>query len=199
MIEVIIVEYTSVNNTDRSQSAINVRIEGPVGDIISLVLAIPVFIIGVVMLAILFLSLITDYKTKDYIKAEATVTNLVVDEGIKYYSISYVVDGIEQTVDNIMGFDYAVGEKINIMYNPEDVKQIKFISDPFSFVYYALMVLFLTSLIVIIKKIKNIMHYINPQKYEKSEDSPYFSASVGNTAEDILDDSFRGSGTQFKL
>ena len=71
MIEVIIVEYTSVNNTDRSQSAINVRIEGPVGDIISLVLAIPVFIIGVVMLAILFLSLITDYKTKDYIKAEA--------------------------------------------------------------------------------------------------------------------------------
>ena len=138
------------------------------------------------MFIIMCVSFIDDYKHKDFVDINGTIVNRVVEDEMYFYTISYTIGGENYTADRVFGVsDYEIGEVVAIRYNPNDVHSIMFKSDSFDIVYYGVMILFLCSILSIIKNVRNLLHYINPSKYDFVPNTPFISFGVGDSEEDI--------------
>ena len=92
--------------------------------------------LGIILIIVGIFLFISDNHNKDYIKTEATVSRVVLvkeetydaegnrDEAMYRIYVKYTVDGKEY--DNELGemFEHKVGDKINIVYNPNNPNEI---------------------------------------------------------------------------
>ena len=92
--------------------------------------------LGIILIVVSIFLFISDNHNKDYIKTEATISKVVLvkeesydaegnhEEAMYDIFVKYVVDGNEY--ETLLGemYEHKVGEKIDIVYNPENPKEI---------------------------------------------------------------------------
>lgn len=142
---------------------------GPLGNIIGVIIGIIVTLVGLGLSIFTILSYIQDNKTNNYIETQATIIghrNDVKD----MYIVSYVIDKKTYTYGNVFGLgEMNNGQTITIRYNPNNFSEITWgdkkthIIFPFVSVFFLLL-----GISSIIHNTQNFLHFINPNKYEAS-------------------------------
>lgn len=193
--------FTTYSKNGNTGSGSSIYIGGPIGDIISIILLVPVFALGLVFLGIIGLSLASDNKTKNYVNANAVITDVnVEDENFPHYTLKYTVGTKEVVATNVLGSsDLEVGQKVNIKINPNNFSEVVFASDPIPIPFYLGTILFLSSISVIFFKIRDLLHYINPEKFEKPKENALTSAGMGSSDRELYNEEYNGDRTQIKF
>lgn len=121
-----------------NRSYIGGEISGRPGAIISIIISIPIILIGVALLIFTTFSYYENYRKKDFIDVNAKVTKLWFDDEtvssdnsnesteIDRYQLTYIVDNKSYTNDEYTGaFDpLKLGDTVLIRYNPNDPSDI---------------------------------------------------------------------------
>ncbi len=174
----------------------NVLLVPPVSYIISIFMSSIFFVLGFGMLLFAVLGFITDMKFKD-------VTGIITNKDFRdtyYYSVSYNVENNNYVKDNLTSVhEYNVGDEVSLSYGKKDPSYVSFKNDNFGLTYYLVMILFLSSIVILINRVKKLLHFINPSKYPDVKDISY-GMSIGNvslTNRNILHDDLEKDNIDF--
>lgn len=145
--------YSKKGNTHTYTST---EIGGRPGAVISMVISIPIILIGIIFLVFTLLSYYQDFNNRNYIETDATITEVWMDKDVKKYisnevtnhlekvehyeaikyKITYTVDNTIYNYDNIISSmlpninendkELSVGDTIRIRYAPNNPNKIDY-------------------------------------------------------------------------
>lgn len=118
-------QYEKINRDGDKIKSTRIRTRGPISSAIRLIFSCLLALIGIVLFVFVFLSMMTDNKHAKFYAATAKITEHYVEDNTDKYKISYEIDGLTYTKDDIWPLDNVeVGSFIPIKYNPEDYNHV---------------------------------------------------------------------------
>ncbi len=196
-------QITNVRHEGNVTTTSSVVINGPLAHISGIIYSTIISIVGIILTLMTILSCGQYLKTKDYPQAQATIIAKEEDGEVDIFTLAYNIAGQNYTYDRALMVDKQVGEVITISYNPSDYKDIYWQNTQPSFILALLAFAFdAVGVSTLVRNIKKLLHFINPEKYEevKDEDSLTVATGDGGFKTSMLGDEYTdGSHTEIKF
>lgn len=160
----------------------HVKVDSFVTNVISIIVGSCALLLGIVIGFFTLLSYKQDNKVKNYLPIEAEIVAISDDE-MDFYTISYEIDGKKYVNDDIFSIEGDVGDKIEILYNPNNPQEISWGDKKSNYMLIIITVFFsFLGLITIINNVKKILHRLNPQKYGPVNNEESMGITIGSSA-----------------
>lgn len=177
--------------------------DNPIGNFVGIIFGAIVLLVGIVLCIFTILAYHQSFKIRDYKEVEATILQKDIQDDFTNYVLSYTIDNVTYTYNKAFAIDGEIGDKITAYYNPNDYTDIYWSSKDVSiFLPCISLIILITGISALRRNIKNLLHFINPSKYEAVLGGESVSISFGNGAEPIDNDKDNlsdGARTTFKF
>ncbi len=196
-------QVTNINHHGNTTTISSTTYNGPIGHIKGIIFSSFICLVGILLTLLNILLCIQYLKIKDFPSTQAVIVNRDNDPEMENFTLAYNIAGQDYTYDKAFKIDKNIGESITIYYNPANHKDIYWDDSKPNFMFALLAFLFDTvGVSALVRNIKKLLHFINPQKYEevKDEDDTMLAFGEGGFKNSPFDDEYsEGSHTEIKF